>query len=251
MNTLLSESLLLTHCFSNAAIVRRKDLTPKARTAEWPLTSTDLDKLDAMFEHPVTAREQGIVLGNTPYRVLRADQHSIYGKLDEDTQALMRQQEELAKSQEQQQYSGDASILAESAGGGTAATTTTGAATATAPAGATDPAPAAASTTGGRSTQQQNHTNLRPVSSATASTSPGTPGTPFPGTPDDGSRPDRDKAVVQVVRPPASTMGGGKYDGILICCTGMFYLIGIYDRHPGMAVEAMERLADWFRSKRR
>ena len=30
-----------------------------------------------------------------------------------------------------------------------------------------------------------------------------------------------------------------------------FFLIGLYDRHPGMAVEAMERLADWFRSKKR
>jgi hypothetical protein len=62
---------------------------------------------------------------------------------------------------------------------------------------------------------------------------------------------DRDRTIVDVDRPPDGLVGYRKFDGIVICKTEIYFLVGIYDRHPGMAVEAMERLADYFRSKNR
>ncbi|KAI9140108.1 hypothetical protein BKA69DRAFT_1039579 [Paraphysoderma sedebokerense] len=38
-------------------------------------------------------------------------------------------------------------------------------------------------------------------------------------------------------------------EGMISCRTGMFFIVGFYQSHPGIAVEAAEKLADYFRQK--
>ncbi|KNE56037.1 hypothetical protein AMAG_01881 [Allomyces macrogynus ATCC 38327] len=201
MNTLLAETVLSTNCFLHAAIIRRKDLLAKARTPEFPLSGTDLQRLTTLFEHPMVTREQGFTLGARLYKAIRVDGASIYGKLDEEAMAVLAQLAATATPVAQ----GDGvpnDVAPSSNGGGGLVTAATSAPTTT----ATKPA---------------------------------------------ATDRDKDKTIVEVVRPSTASIQLQTHQGIIICRTVIYFIVGIYDRHPGMAVEAMERLADYFRSKNR
>ncbi|KAI9183796.1 Profilin-4 [Blastocladiella emersonii ATCC 22665] len=257
MNTLLAESLLLTYCFPHAAVVRRKDHVVKARTPDFPLTTADLERIATFFEHPIAAREQGIALAGLPYRVVRVDASSIYAKLDEDTLAVMRQLGMTAATAiggasasagPQTTTAADVGVGGTRSGGNGAcadpmrANSTAG--TVGAQGTAATPGTASTGANGGAGGMAG---SAVPAAGAAATTGRGPP---LMGTAA-SSTTERDKTVVEVVRPSSATFAIKRYDGIIICRTVMYHIIGIYDRHPGMAVEAMERLADYFRSKNR
>ncbi|KAJ1509444.1 hypothetical protein HMI54_006485 [Coelomomyces lativittatus] len=211
MNTLLTESILSTYCFPHAAIYRRKDCSVKVRTMNWPMSSSDTDKLNDLFEEAVETREQGFVLGGVPYRSIRVDDRSIYGKRDEDALALLELQQQPPPQPQQMQLALPSSLSPSSRGSST-------------------------SIMPGSSTSSPTSTSMGP--------SPGPGSTTHP--------PEKiDKSVVEVQRPTSATSTPRAYHGIIICRTHQYFVLGIYDAHPGMAVEAMERLADYFRSKGR
>ncbi|KNE54383.1 hypothetical protein AMAG_00359 [Allomyces macrogynus ATCC 38327] len=201
MNTLLAETVLSTYCFPHAAIIRRKDLLAKARTPEFPLSGTDLQRLTTLFEHPMVTREQGFTLGTRLYKAIRVDGASIYGKLDEEAMAVLAQLAATATPIVQ----GD---------------------------GAPSDAPPSSNGGGGIVTAAAPMSTMATTKSAAADR-------------------DKDKTIVEVVRPSTASIQLQTHQGIIICRTVMYFIVGIYDRHPGMAVEAMERLADYFRSKDR
>ncbi|KAL2919900.1 Profilin-4 [Polyrhizophydium stewartii] len=82
MNSLLQEALMGTRHISHAAIVRQKDGAIKAKSPNFALSPTDLQKIEAAFEHPrdVRSADNGIVFLDTPYRAVRADSMSVYAK---------------------------------------------------------------------------------------------------------------------------------------------------------------------------
>ncbi|KAL7750839.1 Profilin-4 [Sorochytrium milnesiophthora] len=219
MNTLLQEAILATHCFSQAIIVRRKDHLVKAKTKGCTLTSQDFFRLHELFEHPIATREQGFTVANVPYKAIRVDANSIYGKLDEDALLLLQIQK----------------------------------------------AADAAATENGRSTDdrhgdddgdnsdddQADNNNNADGGDAAAAAKKKTHKTRkhAHGADDSGGRA---KHEVEVLRPHTSAVVQGKqFDGIIVCKTVLFLIIGIYDHHPALAVECMERLAEYFRSKNR
>ncbi|KAJ3367151.1 Profilin-4 [Allomyces javanicus] len=206
MNTLLAETVLSTFCFPHAAIIRRKDLLAKARTPEFPLSGTDLQRLTTLFEHPMVTREQGFTLGFRLYKAIRVDGASIYGKLDEEAMAVLAQLAATATPVAQGDgVPNDGAPSGNGGGGGGLVTAATS-------------APPPAMTTMTKSVAADR---------------------------------DKDKTIVEVVRPSTASIQLQTHQGIIICRTVMYFIVGIYDRHPGMAVEAMERLADYFRSKNR
>ncbi|KAJ3373931.1 Profilin-4 [Allomyces arbusculus] len=211
MNTLLAETVLSTYCFPHAAIIRRKDLLAKARTPEFPLSGTDLQRLTTLFEHPMVTREQGFTLGARLYKAIRVDGASIYGKLDEEAMAVLTQLAATGTLVAQDDSAPNDTTPSSNGGGGGGGLVT-----------AATLAPTAMTTT----------TTTTTAKSAAADR-------------------DKDKTIVEVVRPSTASIQLQTYQGIIICRTVMYFIVGIYDRHPGMAVEAMERLADYFRSKNR
>ncbi|ORZ38803.1 hypothetical protein BCR44DRAFT_34952 [Catenaria anguillulae PL171] len=225
MNALLSESLLQTHCFSHAAIIKRKDLVIKARTPDWPIARDELDKVMALFDQPSVAREQGVTLGGCPYRVVRADQTSIYGKVDDEGVNTLRT---LGMAPTRILGQKETQLVGIVGGGGGGNLTVNGGGNAAG-------VKASGQNLGGQGASVQSPSSAGGAGQEQAS-----------------ERSDKDKTVVEVIRPPiSSSFASKRYDGIIVCRTGMYVLVGVYDRHPGMAVEAMERLADWFRSKHR
>ncbi|KAI8811389.1 profilin [Cladochytrium replicatum] len=84
MNALLHEGLIGTHNISNAAIVRQKDGAVKARSPQFQISPTDIQRIRQCFENSKEARtaENAIVFMDVPYRAVRADALAIYAKND-------------------------------------------------------------------------------------------------------------------------------------------------------------------------
>lgn len=199
MNILLSEAIISTSCFPEAAIVRIKDVSLKARTEKWSLDEFEIQRILQLFEHPTETREQGFTLGAVPYTSIRVDGSSIYGKRDDDALRMS--------------LYGD-----------------------------TNPS-----------------NPLYPYSRIQKPSSELKPTTFDPNfisknvilSYQDRYVSDREKMIISPPRATSPAPSFKVYSGIILLKTQSYLLLGIYDSHPGMAVEALERLADYFRHTKR
>ncbi|KAI8907852.1 profilin-4-like protein [Gorgonomyces haynaldii] len=82
MNSLLQEALIQTKHISQAAIIRQKDGSIKAKSANFQFSQEELDKITNAFVSPRDLRtgDNGIVFMENFYKPVRADKFSIYAK---------------------------------------------------------------------------------------------------------------------------------------------------------------------------
>ncbi|KAJ3391017.1 Profilin-4 [Lobulomyces angularis] len=82
MNSILSEALLSTKHIQHAAIIRKKDGAVKAKSNGLQVLVGDCEKINKAFDSPLDIRsaEHGLTFFENQYKIVRADNLSIYGK---------------------------------------------------------------------------------------------------------------------------------------------------------------------------
>eukprot|EP00795_Rhopilema_esculentum_P017135 gene17135-8665_t len=83
LQSLLQDSLIATGNVDNCAIVRKKDVSLRASSSGFTLSTSDIEDLVEAFKHPTQTREDGVQLHGIKYKCVRADKFSIYAKRDD------------------------------------------------------------------------------------------------------------------------------------------------------------------------
>ncbi|EPZ35069.1 Profilin domain-containing protein [Rozella allomycis CSF55] len=76
----IQDGLLSTQHVRNAAIIKRSDGLPKAKSAGFDIDLTDFDVVEYAFEHPKDIQDTGIRINDVVYTPVRLDSFSIYAK---------------------------------------------------------------------------------------------------------------------------------------------------------------------------
>ncbi|XP_065057871.1 profilin-4-like isoform X2 [Rhopilema esculentum] len=68
LQSLLQDSLIATGNVDNCAIVRKKDVSLRASSSGFTLSTSDIEDLVEAFKHPTQTREDGVQLHGIKYK---------------------------------------------------------------------------------------------------------------------------------------------------------------------------------------